>query len=666
MIFRVYLDNVLVDNPENWQDFEIEYDRNEDLSGLFVKYSNNIKFSGIGYNLIRNKINNDGICSVISVRVESKCTTFDNWSIIFIGVIRCKDVKFESVGMKCFAIVDFEQNNPSAVLSENKDIKVSLFSDYSINNVVPIDFDVHEVYERFVPLNGDAFPEGTALLNNPHGYLVKTVLDQMLMYLTDGQLKLRSDIFDTQPLNDTWNIVFSSDLLINGDIVTISIVDYWQNRITCSFEATANRTNDLIRLSKAIIFASNLLGSCPDPNDQFRMGDSRFMKPFGIANAVPTAGTAVLLTAYSKIQSITSSVTGAGSINITITNPIEYTFGLQDMHIIKGQEFRILEDSAPIEMFFSWQELIDILNAAFSLEYQFEYDADEDQWYIRLEPKAYFFSTSTAVFNFVNVPDVEESYDEKRIRTGMELGQNYQEDTWYLPGLYSLISNTVWGFINKFMFEDTQKTFEAYNFRECAQGVYRKVYENGYSFPQGGQINHMSTPQNTTVSTWQQIFERVFFMDCKLQLSFPPEQQFRQFIYQRCFLDGGVYVLEDNHIYNANYTAWHFLQWHYFGLASPITIRPKGMTAILNPAETVMTYSSSTSPAQPLIVDENNNFLRIVKFMYPMTPDFFEEANSTTFSKAKVRFEGVDAYIRNIKYTLYNGMAEVELMVNMN
>jgi len=663
MIFRIYINNTLVDNPENWEALKIEYKRDDDLKGLFVKYSNDIKLAGIGYNLINNAIRYDGVCTVLPVRVESRCHEFDNWNIIFTGVIRCKDVKFEQIGQECFVLIDLEQNNPSATLSESSDVQVSLFSEESVNKTVPIDFDPHELYERFAPLSGLAIPANTSpwLRENPIGYECKTVVDQMLSFLTDGQLRLRSDIFDLAPSDDYWNIALTADTLANFSTVSCTITDFFNNQITASFIATGNRTNDLIRWANAVIYASQLMGSCPDVSDAFRSGDNRFFVPFGIAEATPTAGTALLLRAYSPIQSVTTSVSSlGGNVTLTVTNPIQYTRGLKGLHLVKGQEFWQIWGAANIEMFFSFENLIKVLSATFDLQYDFEYDAGEDQWYLRLEPMEYFFSASASAYNFTNVPDLEKAFDEKRIRTGLKLGANYTEDDWNLTGLYNILNPTTAAFLNEFVFEDTEKVFESFDFAGCTQGVYEDVYDNQYTFGGAGQINNMTLPNSWAISNYQSIAEKVFFMDTKFNL-LSGHHEFRKFNYQRSKLVGGVYTLVNHYIYNANYTVWQFLQWKYFGLASPIAVRPKFITAYLNIAGTMYTTSSSIGAKQALTTLPNNNFLQRYKFSYPISPSDFASIGQ----RAKVQLEGEDAYLLNINYTLYNGMAEVELMVNL-
>ena len=662
MLFRIFIDNTLVQNPENWQTLKIEYQRDEDLKGLFVKYANDLKLAGTGYNLINNAINYNGVCTLLDVRVESRCNEYDNWSIIFTGVIRCKDVRFEQIGQECFVLVDLEQSNPSATLSESADVQVSLFSENSVNNDVPIDFDPHELYERFAPLTGTAIPENTSpwFRGNPIGYECKTVVDQLLSYLTDGQLRLRSDIFDLAPNDDYWNITLTNDLLVNGDIVTCGITDFWGNQVTASFIATGSRTNDLVRWANAIIYASQLMGSCPDVSNVQRQGDNRFFKPYGVAEAIPTGSSALLLRAYSEIQSVTTSVNGTGTITLTVTHDIVYQRGLKGLHIVKGNQWWQMVSAKNTEMFFSFENLMKLLSSAFNLQYDFEYDVDEDQWYLRLEPMEYFFSSASSVYNFVNVPDLEKKFDEKRIRTGLKLGANYTEDTWNLTGLFVLINITTGDFIQELVFEDTEKTFESYDFRGCVQGVYEDTYDTQYTFGGAGQINQMTLPNGWSISTYNDIAQKVFFMDTEFNL-LSGNHEFRKFNYQRSELVGGVYALVDHYMYNANYTVWQFLQWHYFGLASPITVRIKAISAYLNTAGTTYTTSISTGAPQPLTTLPNNNFLQRFKFRYPISPSDF----ALIGQRAKVQLEGEDAYLLNIDYTLYNGMAEVELMVNL-
>jgi hypothetical protein len=545
---------------------------------------------------------------------------------------------------------------------------VSLFSENSVNNEIAIDFEVEEIQGRFLPLSGLAMAENASpwFRNNPHGYKVKTVVDQILQYLTDGELKLRSDILDTAPIPyDAYTITLSADALNPGDIVNLNITDYFQNNINASFEATANtlvdRTADLVRWAKAVIYASNRLGSVPALANAVRSGQDRFVKPFGIAECTSSGRTLLTILAYAPLQSVTA--TSAGSVTLTVTKTLTYTKGLKDLMIMKGEEWLKRYPADATEVYLSFSDVMKVLNASFNLQYQFEYDSGEDQWYLRLEPMEYFFTTPGTPFNFVNVPNPDAEFDTDRVASGIQLGQNYKEDTWYLPGMFNLYINAAPWFtwLNKWYYEDSQIIFDAFNFSDCGQGVYEMTYPLGYTFAQAGQINQCSLPPNYSNSNTPSIQEKMFLMDCQTIVAFPPYRSFRKYNVQTVEAVAGVQTMVNNYIYNANYSAWHFLMWHYFGLPSPIAIRPKAEIWQLNLASTAFVGTSSTGAKQALTVDANNNFLKFISFDYPISPTDFATITQT----GEVEYEGQSAYLKKITYYLAKGLAKVELMINV-
>lgn len=120
-MFRVVLDGIEISDPEGLDGLEtvIEY---EDKTGFITcKTTNTLTFFGGGYEIIKNKINSDGYCTRLPIRIYQDCSD-GNFELIVEGVIILTDAVIEPC--KCMAKVKIVDNNITSYIENNQEIKI--------------------------------------------------------------------------------------------------------------------------------------------------------------------------------------------------------------------------------------------------------------------------------------------------------------------------------------------------------------------------------------------------------------------------------------------------------------------------------------------------------------------------------------------------------------
>ena len=70
MRYRIYLDDVLVDEPIGLDDIEITIERSRDIRGLLVLFTSELRFVGTGYDALKTKRDTGGITSLTDVLIQ--------------------------------------------------------------------------------------------------------------------------------------------------------------------------------------------------------------------------------------------------------------------------------------------------------------------------------------------------------------------------------------------------------------------------------------------------------------------------------------------------------------------------------------------------------------------------------------------------------------------
>lgn len=121
-MFRFYLNNIIVNDPSNWKDFEevLEYDI-ENNSYLFT-YSIDLNFNGgLAYNYLLNQYELNS-CNYVEIKIEKNIC--GDWSVIFIGNIFLSDLKINR--NLCNIKAPVQESGFTSFLNNNKQIKVQI------------------------------------------------------------------------------------------------------------------------------------------------------------------------------------------------------------------------------------------------------------------------------------------------------------------------------------------------------------------------------------------------------------------------------------------------------------------------------------------------------------------------------------------------------------
>lgn len=204
-MFNYYLDNNLVNNPENWKDFTevLEYDIENNT--YLYSYPTEIKWNGgdaYHYLVPLFDTNNSGYSEL---RIEQEiCGTYKN---VFIGNVFYSDMKINR--LKCTLEAKVVDNNFKSFLNNNKNIDVRIQEDNSTsktkNGVSMLNqINIAEVsFQLFNPATG-AYTTATS----PTGFYLEDCFKYLVAFLSDLQIDFRSNYLDrTQSIvNDIDNV----------------------------------------------------------------------------------------------------------------------------------------------------------------------------------------------------------------------------------------------------------------------------------------------------------------------------------------------------------------------------------------------------------------------------------------------------------------------------
>lgn len=187
-MFRFYLNNILVKDPENWKDFTETITRSKELNGLLISYDGELSFSGDGYALLYDLYLNSGFCNLVDVVIEQNiCGEYEN---VLSGYIFISDCKFNL--SRCVVDCSVIDDNYNARISNNKSIEIYLDSSLS-KNLVSITPCLTKLCTFFRPSNG------FDIVGLRKVYPVYEALKYFIAFMTDGKVDFASDYLD-------WNL----------------------------------------------------------------------------------------------------------------------------------------------------------------------------------------------------------------------------------------------------------------------------------------------------------------------------------------------------------------------------------------------------------------------------------------------------------------------------
>lgn len=193
MMYRYFLDNVLIPEPEGWDKFVTSIKRDKSNNGITVAKDFTLTFGKTVYDIFQNTINTTGYCAEINLLIEYSLDNGNNWQTFHIGVIYISDVEFDEKRKECTAKV--QDNSYYAYINNNVNVGAFLFAGKSKNGVV-IPTPPLQYLQCFDITNNVPFPINTTNGFEYKSYLVYDVFKYLISFMTDNKVDFMSTTFD--------------------------------------------------------------------------------------------------------------------------------------------------------------------------------------------------------------------------------------------------------------------------------------------------------------------------------------------------------------------------------------------------------------------------------------------------------------------------------------
>lgn len=206
-MFKFYLDDNLVSDPINWNDFEENIVRDDVIKGLLPRYDIKLNFNAGGYDYIYGKYTQAGYCQLIELRIDISCDDV-NYTNYFNGYIFVSDCIFSL--NRCIVECSVIDDNYGARIYNNKSIKTYLDTGKSKNGVT-ITNATQQSMQFFSPWNVSYF----AQIRKP--IMLYDAFRFLVDFMTDGLVAFESDYLDYNTLVNVKNDQANKVSIVTGE-----------------------------------------------------------------------------------------------------------------------------------------------------------------------------------------------------------------------------------------------------------------------------------------------------------------------------------------------------------------------------------------------------------------------------------------------------------------
>jgi hypothetical protein len=191
MRYKVYLDNVLVDEPLGMDNYTISLKREYTLNTLLKTIDMELGFIGDGYAYLYNLFNTTGFCGQVDCRIMQSCDEGQSYTQSYVGIIFLSDIVFNE--LDCIARTKVQDNSFWAKINNNKKIGAYLHVGTSKNGATitaPTPYPI----EFFNPADSVAYPI-TPGDRHCAAYRIYDVFRFLIDFMTDGTVNFTSTDF---------------------------------------------------------------------------------------------------------------------------------------------------------------------------------------------------------------------------------------------------------------------------------------------------------------------------------------------------------------------------------------------------------------------------------------------------------------------------------------
>lgn len=394
MELRFKFDTVEVNNPVNWRDITIRYERDEVVRGLFTTYTSVLRFTGAAYDAFM-VARNDQLCAKIDVDIDIRCSRFASYETLLSGVILVQDSSNQDCGGFCE--VTIEQNDVNHFFFNNKDFGVDVDGSNSI-----ISSPTWQDLTLFNIPNGSTTNLPIISYGAPIDDLLKFILSE-----NGSRMGFYSELFATTYTSQVITIDFTVAPAA-GDTIDFRVTDEWGHNHIFQCEANASARTTWQNFEKVL-----LLSNDSDPTKA--MGEAADVT---VSNPVGPVRRRFEITFHFQTTIVSLSV-GTGSATATTTT--DFQFGLDHLRYADSSSIRasisewyILSPGrgacAPGKYKRSFDDIFNIITP--SIDVSMGFYNDGGTWKVQVETAEYFLGT-TSTLTIRNVKGIIESYNEE-------------------------------------------------------------------------------------------------------------------------------------------------------------------------------------------------------------------------------------------------------------
>lgn len=409
MELRVLFDSVEVNNPKNWRDISIKYERDEVIRGLFTFYTSILEFTGDAYDAFI-VARESQLCEKIDADLEIRCSRFDAWETLFSGVILVQDSK--NLACDGLAEVTIEQNDVNHFFFDNRDFEVELDGTNDGPGV--------QAWND-LPLFNVPAGNTTGLPGLSYGYPIDLLFSDILERNGSG-MGFISSLLTTVNQSQVINIDFTVAPAA-GDTVQFIVTDEWGHQHTYEAEADATAATTWNRFERVLLLSDPALSPTVQPTK--RMGEAA-----DVVRSTPGGGVIQRFAVTFHFATTVVSIS-AGSGSATTSTATAHVFGADAVRYADSSSLRstVAEwyvfaagrgAASPGRYKLSFEGIFQKLAAIYDLGLSIVFDAGT--WKVRVE-ESEFFLDPTSTLTIRNVKGIVESYDDQRF--GSEILLSY-------------------------------------------------------------------------------------------------------------------------------------------------------------------------------------------------------------------------------------------------
>jgi len=414
--FKYYINGTLLsDEPKGWQDSAKKLKRSEEHNNIFIEYVTDLIFHGDGYSIISSLINEQGYCADANLKIDYRCSEFEDFENYFTGKLKLIDAEFDDE--RCEVMCHAEDESLFGLIKPRFSHKVRLASSKTVTGVDDI-----TISQRTI-----AIPDtDTGITVSRSGYYVVDILDFLVRYISDNQISVVSDFFSTSTSTRiTQTITFLSPLNATGIFLgNLRWTDYFgvDHNSGILTTASSNPSVNLDTICKFFVGNTSLGGGNHNEFNSFK--DYQYF-----AKATHNGSNQITL-----VSDLPMKLRMPNLCTVSDASPELPDNGKKYLSYFSGLMLRGQTDAPIVSFDDIYNDLENLFNLSFSIE------RISGNLIMRIEPLIYFIDSSH-VFNIDNVINMTHKKSEQMVKAQLSMGDNDFIHKAYASYAYS---NSTW------------------------------------------------------------------------------------------------------------------------------------------------------------------------------------------------------------------------------